>query len=71
MLLCLVVMYVINSLLLGLVGDMGGYCTSVYKYFPEPQARENTAPKCNIHPYHPLIQVISCLLHTSQLDKAT
>ena len=36
-------------LLAGLVGNMGRYCTSVYKY--EPQARENTAHECNVYPY--------------------
>ena len=30
-------MYIINNLLPVLVGNMGRYCTSVYKYFPEPQ----------------------------------
>ena len=30
---------------------MAGYCTSVWPYFHEPQASENTAQECNIQPY--------------------
>ncbi len=46
------------------MGNTDRYCTSVYKYYPEPQASENTAHECNTYPYCPLTQVISCLLCT-------
>ncbi len=39
----------IYILLPGLVGNMGRYCMSVYKYFPKPQVRENTAHECNAY----------------------
>ena len=40
---------------------MAGYCTSVWSYFHEPQASENTAHSCNIQPY--------CLLTHQIIDR--
>ena len=46
---------------------MAGYCTSVWPYFHEPQASENTAQECNIQPYylltHQIKVVAACIFN--------
>ena len=47
---------------------MAGYCTSVWPYFHEPQASENTAQECNIQPYCLLTHQLSDHKNLKSLD---
>ena len=40
---------------------MAGYCTSVWPYFHEPQASENTAQVCNIY-------ILLCFSRNKKVD---
>ena len=43
------------------------YCSTVRLYFYKPQASENMAQECNIHPYCLLTHQITDLLYTTQI----